>query len=463
MATGQEISNVMPLQWPIETRDGTLTTDSRMVNCMIEETSTGKTMTKRAGTSLQRQLPTGVSQAMCVCNLNPFAIINDTLYNVNTGAAIAIPGVTIPNQTYSVLSDAPVGTTMLKSSSGLWKFNGVTATKVTDPNFPPSTLAGIVELDGTYYVMDNGGTIWGSALNDPTTWPALNTIAPDVALGPGVALNRHLNYIEAFYQQGTKFYYDAGNSPGIPISPVLNASFTTGCADPFSVTETFDQTFFVSRSKEFGRSVHMFEGLALGRVSTPYIDKILSRSNMVSNFSYALKVNGHNFFLYTLIDLNLTIVYDTEMKQWYQWTSTDTNGNETHFAPLFQTATLFDEYFLEGSTGAVVRMNQGTFGDRTGPITVHIYTPNMNWGTLKSKRFAAMFLQGDTCNSTIGVQYTDDDYQSFSVLRNIDLSSVRKMLQRCGRSRQRAWHFVHTAGTALRLQGCEFDMSVGVN
>lgn len=461
MATGQELSQPMPLGQPIESRDGTLNQDAKMVNCYLEKTTTGTAVVKRAGAALNTQLPAGTAQGMLTCSLLPYAIINDTLYRLSDGASFPIPGVTITGQTYNCLSDSPVNTTLLKSSNGLWIFNGVTVTKVTDANYPPTTLWGIVELDGTYYVMNNGGDLQGSALNDPTTWPALNFIRSDGAFQGGTGIIRHLNYLVALYQKGTQFYYDAGNSP-MPIAPVLSASWTVGCWNSRPAIETYDRTYFLGHSSSAGRAVYMIDGMSMGEISTPYINRILKNADLSHYYGFAVKVNGHNFVVFTFTDLNITLVYDTEVKEWFQWTSV-VNGVEQYFTPLYHVASSANDWLLEQTTGRVVEMIQNAYQDASGQINCLIRTPPMDWGTMKQKRFAAMYLHGDTSQSVVQVRYSDDDYNTYSTYRNIDLSSVRKMLQRCGRSRRRSWDFLHTANQPFRVETVEFDMSVGTS
>jgi len=65
----------------------------------------------------------------------------------------------------------------LKTSLYAWVYDGTTMTQVTDPDYPASTVPGVVYLDGTIYVMNSQGVIFGSDLNNPTSWSALNFIS----------------------------------------------------------------------------------------------------------------------------------------------------------------------------------------------------------------------------------------------------------------------------------------------
>jgi hypothetical protein len=380
---------------------------------------------------------------------------------VNTGASFPIPSVTVPGQFYRTLSDKPVGTSLLQSFTGLWKFDGTTVTKVTDPNYPPNAVAGITELDGTYYVMDVTGQVRGSALQDPMTWPALNFIAAEVMLGVGAGIVRHLNYIAAYYTQGVQLFYDAGNPPpGSPLGFVGNASWRTGCAAGDSIVEQSDVTFFLAQNQSRGRTIQMMEGLSLTGISTPAIERILNRSSLGTVRALSLKSGGHTYYILTVTDISVSLVYDPQMKEWYVWTSV-VNGVEQYFSPVAYLNGVTQDLLQDSGSFSVVAADPSVYTDVTGPINVLVRTPAMDWKTLKKKRFAATFLLADTSNTTVNVRYSDDDYQTFSPNRPINMASVRKMLQRCGSSRRRSWDLSHSDNQPLKLYAMTFDMSVG--
>ena len=71
-----------------------------------------------------------------------------------------------------------------------------------------------------------------------------------------------------------------------------------------------------------------------------------------------------------------------------------------------------------------------------------------------SKFMPYMGLKGDTSRSAqnILVQFSDDDYQTFTAGRNVDMTSKEKMLARCGSYRgSRIVRLSHTGNTEVRL------------
>ena len=96
-----------------------------------------------------------------------------------------------------------------------------------------TTVPGIVYLDSYFFVMDTNAVIYNSALNDPTSWDALDIITAEKEPGAGVALAKSQSYVIALKEWSTEFFYNNGNSPGSPLEPVLSAvhsgSFDAGC------------------------------------------------------------------------------------------------------------------------------------------------------------------------------------------------------------------------------------------
>ena len=478
----------VPWAVPITTRDGTLSKDSKMVNAFVEIEPEGKTIVKRPGTSYVTT-KTGTPQGQVAISIitsstiEGYFIVNDTLFSydgsLGGGAGLAIPTVPAAGLPYSTLAYVPPGTTgtgnaLLQSCtgspnfSGLWVFDPTvpSITKVSSANYPRLTVPGIVLLDGVFYAMDINGKIVGSALNDPTTWPALDFVVGDGQLGGGAGIHRHLNYIVAFYTKGMQLFYDANAAPngqGIAIAPVSNASWRTGLVAADTIVEMSDMMFFMGQDELYGRTIQMMSGLTLSKVSTPYVEKVLNTvprtangiRGLVNAWAFGVRTTGHQFYVITFPDINITLAYDLTSQNWSQWTSV-VSGVEQYFVGRYYLNADTGDTVQDVTTGKSMLFSPTVYTDATGNLPVTCITDNHEWGTKNWKRFAAMFQFGDTVSTTVGVSFSDNDYQTFSTPRTVDLSTSRKMLRNCGRSRRRAWKLTHTDNTPLRLN----DMSV---
>jgi hypothetical protein len=183
------------------------------------------------------------------------------------------------------------------------------------------TVPGIAYLNGTFYVMDVNGVIWGStaAGDDPTTWPALNFATAQMENGAGKAITKSQNYVIAFKEYSTELWYDAKQPSGLPLLPVENGFTKIGCANGFSLAEVAGRLFFISQTRGKGRSVHMQLGMQQQKVSTPEIDRILDNDGCANVYAFGLAIDGHN--LYVLNLASLTIVYDVDAQHWGRWAS----------------------------------------------------------------------------------------------------------------------------------------------
>jgi hypothetical protein len=84
----------------------------------------------------------------------------------------------------------------------------------------------------------------------------------------------------------------------------------------------------------------------------------------------------------------------------------------------------------------------------------------MDGGTRNLKRMNSMELVGDTnrTSANVSVRYTDDDYQTWSDARTVDLSD-RPILHNLGSFRKRAFELTHESDTPLRLNTIEVDVA----
>lgn len=217
---------------------------------------------------------------------------------------------------------------MVKSMLAAYKINtnAATMTSVTDGDYPVTTVRGCVYLDGTFYVMEADGTIWGSDLEDCTSWNATNFITAEFEPDQGVCLSKYNNYVVAFGQWTTEMFWDAANPVGSPLSPVQNGVILVGCAHANSVCQLESTVLWMAQRKgqgssfQKGRFIAMLEGQSYVQVSTPDVDRILDADNLATVYSCVGSFSGHNFYILSLGTTGVSLVYDLTQKLWYVWT-----------------------------------------------------------------------------------------------------------------------------------------------
>ncbi len=209
----------------------------------------------------------------------------------------------------------------LKATTKAFRVYDMVATVVSDDDYPETTVPGAAYLDGTYYVMTPNGQIYGSELEDPLTWSGLNVIKAGSMPDSGVAIRRMINYIVAFGTYTTEFFYDAGNPVGSPLLPVTNAIALVGCCQADSIADTENTLYFMGVTRQQGRSIYRFNGTVPEKISTPFVDRVISADGLSEVWAYFIKINGHPMYVLTLKDSAITLVFDTAMNTWHKWNS----------------------------------------------------------------------------------------------------------------------------------------------
>lgn len=182
------------------------------------------------------------------------------------------------------------------------------------------TVPGIAYINGYFCVMDVNGNIYSSASDDPTSFPALNVVVAQNEPGAGKAMAKSGNYLVAFKEWSSEFFYDAGNPTGSPFSPVENGFTLIGCAQGWSVAPVGSSLLWIAQTRKHrGRSVYLMDGLEQRKVSTAAVDRILDDDDLATVYAYGLSVDGHPVYVLTLVTSAVTLVYDLVSGVWSTW------------------------------------------------------------------------------------------------------------------------------------------------
>lgn len=317
----------LPLAVSIESRNGLPFSDSYIMNGYVQSDSGVAKVAKRPGLSSYHQFTAGAGQGMFEIAGTPYAIIGDTIcLCVTPYTTYAIPSVTVADLRYDVVAQPPYITTpyaVLKTTAGMWVFDGAAATKVTDADYPATTLPGIAFLDSAYYVKTPTGQIYGSDLGNATSWTALNFITASDKEGLGVAIDKHLNYVLSLGDSSLTFYYDANNPvPGSPLGYAQNLTQAVGCATAGSISHIGDSLIFMAQTGD-GRSVHILEGQSLVPVpiSSASMNGILDLDDLAGVSSFSVAIAGRQFYILTLPTTGVTFAFNMTEKHWTYWAS----------------------------------------------------------------------------------------------------------------------------------------------
>ncbi|HEX6826392.1 MAG TPA: hypothetical protein VF077_08765 [Nitrospiraceae bacterium] len=471
---GQAQTVALPQRWPIivmpSNRQDDTNKDARLINAFIEREPQGDIWLYKRPGFLKLTQPSGnpgVCQGCYNWRGDIYAIVDGHLYQngVDKGGTI-----NTTNGVYDFTSTMGVDAVPAKLTFS----NGVTAFAYCDSigleqftgnlSFPQPYAKGIAYLDSVTYLMTLDAEIFGSPDENDVTggpWDPLDVVVAQSEPSRGVYLSKQLVYIVAFKELSTEMFYDAGNAEGSALSPVSGAKVNFGCINPNSVRDLDGALFWLCTNESAAVQVIKMENLKVEIVSTPAIERLLANADYTTVYSWTLKLEGHKWYAITLVNNNLTLVYDATTGIWAQWT--DVAGNYLPFIDSTfktDTAQTILQHATDGWLYTVSLNNVVDDGDNL--INVGIITQNYDGGTARDKTLKTIYFDASQTNgSRINVRFSDDDYQTWSAWRPIDLSIGKPMLINLGTFKRRAFHINHACRTKFRMKAMDFQVDIG--
>ena len=439
-----------------------------VVNDIVSFALTGGTATAEATFIVTAVSGTGAITAITTQVQGTYSVL-PTLYGVSTPVALTggtgssatatlFWGVTsvTPNAVGSGYTAVPTVTITAPAAGG------TNASAIANVSYAPigPFATGLVYIDGYLVVATKAGRLYSSGIDDPTTWNALDFITAEAEPDPLVGIAKHFNYVIAFGQWSTEFFYDVGTSTGSPFGRNDAARLEVGCANGGSIVQIEQSVIWVGKSREHGNSVYIMDGFTPVSISTPYIEKYLNADTSDSMRAYAFKIEGHTFYVMTLHSLGITFVYDVNEKEWYNWTYMY-GGSEVYFRPSFYAEYNNTYYAMDDDHSFIVTLSTSVYTDSGAAIQFGAVTSIMDSGSMHRKFYRRVEAVGDKITGTLQISHSNDDYVTWSNPRSVDLSVERPVLYQCGADRRRAWKFSNTDPVPLRLSAIELDYEMG--
>lgn len=389
-------------------------------------------------------------------------IISRTLYTAGT----FVVGHTYTIASAGTTNFALIGAPLFWNVGTIFTATGVgagTGTAYELTNFPWDAVKGLGYLDGTLYAMSANASIRGSTqINNPGVWTdLLNRLTAQIESDKAVALAKQLTYIIALKNWSTEVFYDQKNATASPLGPVQGAKVNWGCVTANSLANIDGALCWLGTTRAGSVQVIIMDALKPRVVSTPAIELILDAATYTTVYAMGFKYNGHTFYVLTLKDANITLVYDLREDMWAQWT--DTNGNYWPMVSATYNSTQ-DVIVQHETNGKLYKLDASVYVDDGAEFTSTIVTPNFDGGTRRRKTLAVLEFVADTVTgSKLSVRSNDNDYAvgGWSNFRYVDLGVKRPLLYNCGTFVRRAYELSHRANLPFRLQALEMQIDLG--
>lgn len=336
--------------------------------------------------------------------------------------------------------------------------------------FPSTHTPTPVFIDG-YILLSKGSDVYNCALDDPNIWDPSNYLSAEMYPDPVDALARQNNLVVVFGKYSIEFFYDAANAVASPLARNDSTAIQIGCASPHAIYQQERLVLFVGQSETGGRAVWQIDGTTPKRVSDEYIDRILdSEPDALNIEGFGIRTMGHLFFVLNLYGAKRTLVYDTEEKLWHEWSTTTEGPTQYLTNPIhstFRCNHMVDtqqgySYLLDSTNGNLYKFLPSVYNDNTVPILSEITTNKFDMDTYKRKFMSNFRLVGDRyLNNKAYLRWSDDDYQTWSAYKEVNLSDDFPNQARMGSFRRRAFQIRHIEDQPLRLESFEITYQEG--
>jgi hypothetical protein len=375
--------------------------------------------------------------------------------------------------------------------------------KILSANFVSSTTfhSAFVPLDGYHIYSTDEGNLRNSDLNSITAYTVGNTIAPNMAPDPPVAVAVRGEYVVSWGTGSREVFYNAGNPTGSPLSRVANLFRRSGTVDQRSVTTLGDDIYYVSGARFGDVSVKRLRSWEDQTVSTPQVSKILGTLSATGGQIYAsgFQLGGYDYLALTALTTSEEVsllqlesgdflllesgdnfildgagpetaafgrmlVYNIGLNIWSEWDCSEAtyivgvgSGGTNKLLATSRVDTDGEMYTIAPASAGELHTDDGV------AFTMEIRTSKLDFGTPKNKTFSSIELIADTeASGSTTLEYSDDDYQTWHTLGTFDMTQKRKRIPRCGAHRgARAYRLRNSSDAPFRGEALVFEYTVG--
>ena len=314
----------------------------------------------------------------------------------------------------------------------------------------------VVFLDGYLFLhKTDTSDIYNSDLNDPLAFTAGDFITAEMVADTLKRIFRLNNYIVALGTASIEYFYDAANASGSPLgrqdTPVKNIGYVGG------LVQYGNKAYIIGQTQETSPEVYALEDWKISPMDNPPLRRYL-RAGVTPKTAIA-SIGGRDFYILTAG--TITYMADLETKLWTRLA----HKNGTTFpairavnVPISGNCSL-----VAMDTGTdLFYFNPAVYQDDGVNFTATVQTYKQTFDTFHEKYMSRLLVIADRASaSTLEVSWTDDDYQTFSAVRQINLAIERPVVHRLGRFLERAFKLNYTQNAPLRVDHLEVDFNIG--
>lgn len=328
----------------------------------------------------------------------------------------------------------------------------------SDPDMPVPRPH-VVFLDGYLFVVKQGTSdIYNSNLNDPLVYTSGDFITAEMLPDTLLRIARLNNYLVAFGSASIEYFYDAANASGSPLNrndtPVKQIGYLGG------LSAHANKLYFVGQTANTEPEVFMIEDFKIENLDNPPLRRYIQP---YSSFDGCIiSQGGRDFYILTVG--TITYCMDLETRVWTRMAFQDDGTFPAKYAVNFPFNGVGNMSLvaLDGQA-SLFYFDPDVYQDDGVNFTTTIQTDKNMFDTMHNKFMSRLLVVADRPSSDgdLMVSWTDDDYQTYSTPRAINLNQDYPVIYRCGKFKKRAFKLDYTANTPQRIQHLEVDFNIG--
>lgn len=328
---------------------------------------------------------------------------------------------------------------------------GNVVAEIADADFPiPSSLT---YQDGYFIITEKGfGRYYISALNDPTSWNALDYANAEGLPDNGVRVFMDHRELLNFQEESIEPYQNTGNAD-FPFQRIEGAFIETGLYAKDSVAKLDNSVCWLADDFSIKRMVN-YTPVVIGPEN---LSRIIGAYTVKSDaFAFSYKDSGNAFYAITFPTANATWVYNAATNAFHQWSSGMTEGRHRSNCHCF-----FGGKNLVGDmeNGKIYELSNSTYTDdgetiRRKRISPPLYDPEqrskLTYPKLEVEFKAGVgLLAGQGSDPQAMLRYSDDNCRTWS-------NEKWRSIGQIGKYKDRAiWHKLGSS----RVRNFEISMS----
>ena len=280
------------------------------------------------GTEIYVTLPNLPVRGQCWTGTRHFAVGGETLYEIPQDGTDPIERGTVVNDGNQVSIAFSSIQLLIVSWGSAYCYDLATDT-LTDVTAQLAGTPGVVKYLGTYFIVNllNTNKFQFSDILDGSNWPGLNVNGVSVFAENISSIDVNHNELWVFGLQHTQVYQITGNDDVFETIP--GALIEKGNIALFAPCKLDNSEFWIDQDERGGRVAVRSSGYTPQRISTHAVEidfATYSATQIALLVTYAIQIDGHNWWVIYIPGASWTWVYDVNEGLWFKLANWDSDN-----------------------------------------------------------------------------------------------------------------------------------------